>query len=69
MAGFCPLDGCIGCDQAAGRVPLPGGRIHETSRWIDEPYAGPLGLRTLTVRPTRHLVHVWDLNNAQAKEA
>ena len=26
--------GCLACDLAAGRLPLPGGRIHETGHWI-----------------------------------
>jgi diadenosine tetraphosphate (Ap4A) HIT family hydrolase len=62
------MEGCLGCDLAAGRVDLPGGRIHETSRWVVEHCIGPLGVGTLIVKPKRHVVHVWELDEAEAAE-
>jgi diadenosine tetraphosphate (Ap4A) HIT family hydrolase len=62
------MDGCIACDLAAGRLPLPGGRIYETRRWIVEHCVGPLGVGTLIVKPKRHIVHVWELDGAEADE-
>ena len=32
--------GCLACDLTAGRLPLPGGRIHETDYWIVEHCVG-----------------------------
>lgn len=39
---------CTACDLAAGTLPLPGGRIHETTHWLVEHCVGPLGLGTLS---------------------
>jgi diadenosine tetraphosphate (Ap4A) HIT family hydrolase len=47
---------------------LPGGRIHETAEWIVEHCVGPLGVGTLIVKPKRHIVHVWELDDAEAGE-
>lgn len=60
--------GCLACDLAEGRVPLPGGVIHETPRWIVEHCVGPLGLGTLIVKTKRHVVHVWELDDDEARE-
>jgi diadenosine tetraphosphate (Ap4A) HIT family hydrolase len=62
------MDGCLACDLADGTVPLPGGRIHETSRWIVEHCIGPLGLGTLIVKPRRHVTAVAELTDAEAAE-
>jgi diadenosine tetraphosphate (Ap4A) HIT family hydrolase len=61
-------DGCLACDLASGRVPLPGGSIHETPWWRVEHCLGPLGVGTLVVKPKRHVVHVWELDAAEADE-
>jgi diadenosine tetraphosphate (Ap4A) HIT family hydrolase len=66
--GFSDIDGCLACDLAAGRRPLPGGRIHETERWIVEHCVGPLGVGTLLVKPRRHVVTLGDLRADEAAE-
>ena len=62
------MDGCLACDLAEGRTPLPGGVIHETPRWFVEHCVGPLGLGTLIVKPKRHVVHVWELDDEESRE-
>jgi diadenosine tetraphosphate (Ap4A) HIT family hydrolase len=62
------LDGCLACDLADGRIPLPGGRIHQTEHWLVEHCIGPLGLGTLIVKPRRHVLHVWELEDDEAGE-
>jgi diadenosine tetraphosphate (Ap4A) HIT family hydrolase len=58
----------MACDLAAGRLPLPGGRIHETSHWLVEHCIGPLGLGTLIVKPRRHVTAVAALTDDEASE-
>jgi diadenosine tetraphosphate (Ap4A) HIT family hydrolase len=60
--------GCFACDLSHGRVHLPGGSIHRTDHWVVEHCAGPLGVVTLIVKPSRHLVHVSDLTQSEATE-
>ncbi len=62
------MEGCLACDLATGRVPLPGGVIHEAEHWLVEHCVGPLGVGTLIVKPKRHVVHVWELTGAEAAE-
>jgi diadenosine tetraphosphate (Ap4A) HIT family hydrolase len=62
------MEGCLACDLAEGRVPLPGGVIHETERWLVEHCVGPLGVGTLIVKPRRHVVHIWELDDDEAAE-
>jgi diadenosine tetraphosphate (Ap4A) HIT family hydrolase len=62
------MEGCLACDLAEGRRPLPGGRIDETPRWLVDHCVGPLGVGTLVVRPKRHILHVWELDAAEAAE-
>ena len=62
------MEGCHACDLAAGRLELPGGRIHETEHWLVEHCVGPLGVGTLIVKPKRHVVHVWDVDGDEAHE-
>lgn len=62
------MEGCIACDLAEGRVPLPGGRVHETAHWLVEHCVGPLGVGTLVVKPKRHVVHVWELTEDEASD-
>ena len=62
------FEGCLACDLADGRVPLPGGLIHDTGRWLVEHCVGPLGVGTLIVKPRRHVVHVWELDEDEARE-
>jgi diadenosine tetraphosphate (Ap4A) HIT family hydrolase len=68
---LCRVDdvaGCIACDLSSGRVDLPGGLIHETTYWRVEHCVGPLGVGTLIVKPSRHVVHVADLTADEADE-
>jgi len=59
---------CLACDLAAGRLPLPGGIIHETSYWLVEHSVGSLGVGTLIVKPRRHVTRVAQLEQAEAEE-
>ena len=62
------IEDCLACDLADGRVPLPGGVIFESSRWLVEHCVGPLGVGTLIVKPKRHVIHVWELDAEEAAE-
>lgn len=62
------MEGCLACDLAEGRLPLPGGRIAETAHWLVDHTVGPLGVGTLIVRPKRHVLYVWQLNEAETTE-
>ena len=62
------VEDCLACDLAEGRIPLPGGLIHESARWLVEHCVGPLGVGTLIVKPKRHVVHVWELDEAECAE-
>src|SRR5580658_9198666 len=63
-----PVAGCLACDLAAGRRPLPGGLIHRSTFWLVEHCIGPLGLGTLIVKPERHVTSVADLSEGEATE-
>lgn len=58
----------MACDLADGTLPLPGGRLHETTHWLVEHCVGPLGLGTLIVKPRRHVTSVADLSRDEASE-
>ena len=60
--------GCLACDLAEGRVPLPGGRLLDAGRWVVEHCVGPLGVGTLVVKPRRHVLHVADLDERESAE-
>ncbi len=62
------VEDCLACDLTAGRIPLPGGTIHETNHWLVEHCVGPLGTGTIIVKPKRHVTRVSDLNEAEAQE-
>jgi diadenosine tetraphosphate (Ap4A) HIT family hydrolase len=62
------FDDCLACNLASGRIPLPGGLIHETGNWRVEHCVGPLGLGTLIVKPARHVTAVADLSGQEASE-
>jgi diadenosine tetraphosphate (Ap4A) HIT family hydrolase len=62
------VEGCLACDLAEGRVPLPGGVIHETAHWWVEHCVGPLGVGTLLVKPKRHVTRVSELSDDEARE-
>jgi diadenosine tetraphosphate (Ap4A) HIT family hydrolase len=60
------MEGCLACDLAAGRRPLPGGIIHHEGGWDVTHCIGPLGVGTLIVVPRRHVLHVWELDAAES---
>lgn len=62
------VQGCLACDLAEGRIPLPGGVIYESRHWFVEHCVGPLGVGTLIVKPKRHVVHVAGLEGDEAAE-
>jgi diadenosine tetraphosphate (Ap4A) HIT family hydrolase len=62
------VDGCLACDLAEGRLPLPGGVIHESPRFLVEHCVGPLGVGTLLVKPRRHVTRVGQLTPDEAAE-
>ncbi|MEV5573716.1 hypothetical protein AB0L06_27055 [Spirillospora sp. NPDC052269] len=59
-------EGCLACDLASGRRPLPGGRVAEHAGWVVEHAVGPLGVGTLVVKPLRHVLHVADLDDEES---
>ena len=62
------MEGCLACDLATGRLPLPGGVIHETDHWLVEHCVGPLGVGALIVKPKRHVTRVSELDGDEARE-
>jgi diadenosine tetraphosphate (Ap4A) HIT family hydrolase len=62
------LEGCLACDLAEGRLPLPGGVIYETTHWFVEHTVGTLGVGTLILKPKRHVTRVSDLSEGEAAE-
>jgi diadenosine tetraphosphate (Ap4A) HIT family hydrolase len=60
------VEGCLACDLVTGRVELPGGQILVTEHWIVEHTVGPFSLGTLIVKPRRHVIHFWELDEAEA---
>ncbi len=62
------MDECLACDLMSGKKELPGGRIYETTYWVVEHCIGPFGVGTLIVKPKRHCLHVWELDEDEARE-
>lgn len=62
------MDECLACGLAVGLLPLPGGRIHETTHWLVEHCVGPLGPGTLVIKPRRHVTSVAALSEQEASE-
>ena len=60
--------GCVACDLTSRRVVLPGGLIYRSTYWRVEHCVGPLGVGTLIVKPSRHVIHVADLTESEAAE-
>jgi ATP adenylyltransferase len=60
--------GCLGCDLVAGRCTVPGGILHETTRWIVNHAVGRLNLGTLIVAPRDHVVAIADLDDVAVAE-
>lgn len=62
------METCIGCNFAGGTDTPPGGLLVRTDRWILNHCIGPLGLSTLVLAPTRHVVRVADLTDTEVHE-
>jgi diadenosine tetraphosphate (Ap4A) HIT family hydrolase len=62
------VDGCLACDLAEGRLPLPGGVIYESPSWVVEHCVGPLGVGTLLVKTKWHVTRVSQLTDEEAAE-
>ena len=61
------MSACETCDSVRERT-APGGCIYETAHWFVDHCIGPLGVGTLIVKPTRHVVHVADLSSDESAE-
>jgi ATP adenylyltransferase len=62
------VDGCLGCEIIAGRCNVPGGIVHQTTRWIVNHAVGRLNLGTLIVAPRDHVVAIADLDDTGVAE-
>ena len=61
------MNECYACSLTNGKN-LIGGSIASTQLWRVEHCMGSLKTGTLIVKPKRHVVHVWQLSEAEAKE-
>lgn len=59
---------CLACDLIDHPEKVPGGRIATLGSWVVEHCIGHLGVGTVVVKPTRHVVHLADLNADEAIE-
>ncbi|UCG93242.1 MAG: hypothetical protein JSV97_05975 [candidate division WOR-3 bacterium] len=59
---------CLACDLITGKLDLPGGRIYATNYWVVEHCIGPLEVGTLIVKPKRHCIQFWELDDEEIKE-
>lgn len=59
---------CTACRFVQGKERIPGGTLLRTANWVVQHSKGPLGLGTLAVMPTRHVVHVSDLTVDESTE-
>lgn len=62
------MEPCIGCDYARGDDTPPGGILVRSDNWLMNHCTGPLGLGTLVLAPTRHVVRVTDLTETEVDE-
>jgi diadenosine tetraphosphate (Ap4A) HIT family hydrolase len=67
LLGFSFLSDCGTCKSIAFETAY-GGCIHRTEHWFVDHCIGPLGVGTLIIKPNRHVVHVSDLQAAEAAE-
>jgi diadenosine tetraphosphate (Ap4A) HIT family hydrolase len=59
---------CLACELIEHPEGVAGGRIATLGSWIVEHCIGPLGVGTVIVKPTRHVVHLADLRPDEAAE-
>src|SRR5262245_29259879 len=60
--------GCLSCELLAGRRELPGGIVHQTTRWSVNHAVGRLNLVTLVIVPLDHVVSVAELDDIATAE-
>ena len=59
---------CLACELIEHPRLVPGRRIATLGNWIVEHCIGPLGVGTVIVKPTRHVIHLADLHSDEAAE-
>lgn len=59
---------CMACDLVEHPEGVPGGRIATIGGWVVEHCIGPLGVGTVVVKPTRHVVHLADLDPSEVTD-
>lgn len=59
---------CTACELNEHPDLVPGGRIATTDGWVVEHCIGPLGIGTVIIKPIRHVIHLEDLEPAEASE-
>ena len=59
---------CLACSLIEHPEGVAGGRIATLGNWVVEHCIGPLGVGTVIVKPTRHVIHLADLNSEEAAE-
>lgn len=57
----------MACDLIAHPEKVPGGQV-AMGKWVVEHCIGPLGIGTMVLKPARHVLHVADLDSAEAEE-
>jgi hypothetical protein len=58
---------CMACDLVRHPEKVPGGRVAELDGWVVEHCLG-LDVGTMVVKPKRHVLHVADLDAAEAAQ-
>jgi diadenosine tetraphosphate (Ap4A) HIT family hydrolase len=58
---------CMACDFVEHPEKLPGGRV-ALGAWVVEHCVGPLGVGTMVMKPSRHVVHISDLEPREIAE-
>src|SRR6186997_3057715 len=59
---------CLACELIEHPERVPGGRIATLGQWVVEHCIGPLGVGSVVVKPTRHVIHLADLSPDEASE-
>jgi len=59
---------CLACDLIEHPEKVPGGRIASIGGWVVEHCVGPLGVGAVVVKPRRHVIHLADLDRAEAAQ-
>src|SRR5215213_562361 len=59
---------CLACSLIEDPEGVLGGRIATLRSWVVEHCIGPLGVGTVVVKPTRHVIYLADLTSEEAEE-